>query len=268
MPKTTRKPQSAATENGAGTAGETKPTLIRSVARASKILLHLANHGQPTTAKETAGAVGMHIATTYHLLNTLVSEGFVAKDSARRYTLGPKIGVLSDAFDRQLAPPANLLAGLHDLAERSGETSYLSAWRGNEIVVLGSIEGSHAVRVGGLHRGMRGDGHARASGKLLLAHARDSVRDAYFATHPIRAVTDHTIIDRAALDAEFEEIRKRGYSTDEAEFVEGVACASAPVMDDGHVTAAFTVSAPLGRFHSEQNRLIETLLETTSSLSR
>ena len=89
------------------------------MARASQFLLHLANHGEAITAKETATAVGMHVATTYHLLNTLVSEGLVAKDSARRYTLGPKVGVLSDAFDRQLSPPANLLSGLRELADSS-----------------------------------------------------------------------------------------------------------------------------------------------------
>jgi IclR family acetate operon transcriptional repressor len=248
-------------------AGETKPTLIRSVARASQILLHLAGHGEATTAKETAGAVGMHVATTYHLLNTLVAEGLVAKDSARRYTLGPKVGVLSDAFDRQLSPPANLLAGLRGLADASGETSYLSAWRHNEIVVLASIEGSHAVRVGAIHRGMRGDGHARASGKLLLAHARPEIRDAYFATHPIRVITEHTVTDLAKLEAEFEQIREQGYATDVAEYLDGVACASAPVLDGGHITAAFTISSPIQRFERDRDSLIAALLQTTSSLT-
>lgn len=265
MPETRRKTTTTMSPEKLPTA--TKPTLIRSVARASQILLHLANHGEAITAKETATAVGMHVATTYHLLNTLVSEGLVAKDSARRYTLGPKVGVLSDAFDRQLSPPANLLSGLRELADSSGETSHLSAWRHNEIVVLASIEGSHAVRVGAIHRGMRGDGHARASGKLLLAHARPETREAYFSTHPIRVVTEHTITDPAKLEQEFERIRQQGYSTDVAEYAEGVACASAPVLDNGHITAAITISVPQHRFERDGDALIAALLRTTSTLT-
>jgi DNA-binding IclR family transcriptional regulator len=248
-------------------ATETKPTLIRSVARASRILLHLARQGDPATAKETAAALDMHIATTYHLLNTLVAEGLVTKDAGRRYTLGPRVGELSDAFDRQLAPPEILLVGLRRLAQDCGETSYLSAWRQGEISVLASIEGSHAVRVGVLHRGMRGDAHARASGKLLLAHATAEARDAYFAKHPIRSVTPHTIVDLDDLNAEFQRIRDRGYSTDDGEFAEGVACASAPVTSNGQVTAAFTVSAPTGRFAETQDDLIAQLVQAAKAAS-
>jgi IclR family acetate operon transcriptional repressor len=59
----------------------------------------------------------MPIATTYHLLNTLVSEGLLAKDSGRRYHLGPQIGVLADAFRRRLVPPEYLLVPLRELAQ-------------------------------------------------------------------------------------------------------------------------------------------------------
>lgn len=264
MPETRRKttldglPEKAAT--GA-------PTLIRSVARASRILFYLADHGEPATAKEVATAVKIHLATTYHLLNTLVIEGLVGKDSARRYSLGPKVGVLCDALDRQLSPPMNLLAGLRELADASGETSAISAWRHNEIVALTTIEGSHALRVGAIHRGMGGDGHARASGKLLLAYARPETRDAYFATHPRRAVTAQTITDPDLLEEEFEKIRKQGYATDVGEYADGVACASAPVFDGDHVTAAFTLSVPLQRFERDRETLIGTLLRTTGLLT-
>jgi IclR family acetate operon transcriptional repressor len=242
-------------------------TIIRSVARASRILLFLANRVEPATAKETAVALGMHIATTYHLLATLVSEGLVAKDATRRYTLGPKIGVLSDAMDRQLSPPPALINGLRQLAHESQETAYLSGWRQGDIVVLASFEGSHAVRVGGLHRGMGGQAHARASGKVILAYAHPDARAAYFARHPIVPVTSKTIVDADKLEAEFARIRERGYSCDEGEFAEGVACAAAPVFDGDHVTAVFTVSAPLERYRETHERLVEMVTSTARAAS-
>jgi IclR family transcriptional regulator, acetate operon repressor len=242
-------------------------TQIRSVARAVQILLHLAQRGQPATAKETATALGLHVATTYHLLNTLVVEGMLTKDSSRRYQLGPNVGVLSDAFERQLSPPADLLSGLRRLAETSGETAYLSAWRQGDIVVLDSIEGSHAVRVGGLHRGTGGDAHARASGKLLLAHASPDTRESYLSSRELRAVTDHTITDAVQLEEEFNRIRDRGYSADEGEFLEGVACLSAPIFGSGVVIGAYTVSVPVARFTDSRQALVDAVVGAAGAVS-
>src|SRR5919199_1495900 len=141
------------------------PTRIRSVSRAVEILLFMSEQPEGRTAKETALALRMPVATTYHLLNTLADDGMLAKDAKRQYHLGPKIGALADAFLRQLTPPDYLLAPLRRVAEATGETAYVSGWRHGEIVVLASVEGSHAVRVSNLHVGFAGYAHARASGK-------------------------------------------------------------------------------------------------------
>ena len=66
-------------------------TTIRSVARASRILVQLGEQPDGRTAKEVAVALELPLPTTYHLLGTLVAEGFVTKDSRRRYRLGPAL---------------------------------------------------------------------------------------------------------------------------------------------------------------------------------
>ena len=54
-------------------------------------------HG--ATAKEVALASRLTLPTTYHLLNTLVDEGLLARDRSRhRYGLGPAAGVLAQAY--------------------------------------------------------------------------------------------------------------------------------------------------------------------------
>jgi DNA-binding IclR family transcriptional regulator len=124
--------------------------------------------------------------------------------------------------------------------------------------VLGSVEGAGAVRVAEVERGPYRHAHARATGKLLLAFARPEVRAAYLAAHPPERLTEHTITD--GLEAELAAIRERGYSEDREEFVEGVSCASAPLLADGVVVAAFTVSAPSQRYDRHRTELIEAVL--------
>lgn len=232
--------------------------------RASRLLAVLARRRTGTTAAEAAAEVGLTVPTTHHLLNTLASEGLVVKDSRRRFALGPQIAVLAAGFVSQ-AVPENLARPLRALAERTGETAYLAAWDDGEIRVLGSVGGVGAVRVAEVERGPYRHAHARATGKLLLAFARPEVRAAYLDRHPPEPLTSRTIADPAALDAELAGIRERGVSEDREGFLQGVCCVSAPLLVDGVVAAAFTVSAPAQHYDRRRSGLREAVLAAAAA---
>jgi DNA-binding IclR family transcriptional regulator len=236
-------------------------TRIQSVVRAAKLMLFVAENPAGRTAKEAADAFGLALPTTYHLLNTLVAEGLLRKDSRRRYSMGPKVGALSDAFLRDNVVPEWLMRPLEELAKTTGETAYLATWRGGEVRVIATVEGDHAVRVAGVHTGAIGNAHARASGKLMLAFASDEVRTHYLDAHPLEPQTEHTITDRARLEAELEAIRERGYAFDEQELMAGVGCVAAPMIDEGTVIAVLTVSAPIHRFEATREKLVAAVRE-------
>ena len=88
------------------------PTRIRSVGKAVSILVWLAGQPEARSAKQIATALQLPIATAYHLLDTLVQDGMLFKDEHRLYHLGPSVGLLVDAFQRQNSPPEYLLAPL------------------------------------------------------------------------------------------------------------------------------------------------------------
>lgn len=251
----------SAQSNGGGSGS--RGTEIRSVAKASQILIFLAEEGTGRTATQLAVALGIPTPTTHHLLNTLVQAGLLAKDDARQYWLGPRVGLLVDSYMRRMAPPEHLIGSLHALAEETGETSYVSAWRDGEIVVLSTVEGTQAVRVAGLHRGFRGFAHARASGKLLLAYEEADTRQAYLRRHPPVAITPHTIAEVEKLEQEFGAIRDRGYAEDDEEYREGVSCLAAPVMSGSAVIAAFAVAVPTERLARVHDDVVAALLRAT-----
>ncbi len=233
---------------------------IASVGKAFALLTEIAERTEPPTVKELSAAIGAPLPTAYHMLNTLVAEGAVVK-AARGYLLGPRIGVLADAYLEQGEPVARLEGPLKELAARTGETAYLSVWRKGEIEVITTAEGTHAVRGALLPRGTHGSAHARASGKLLLALARPGLLEQYLGDHPLEPRTAHTICDPDALRAEFELIRERGYATDIEEFAQDLSCIAAPVFSAGHVLGAYTVSSPSVRFQRVEKELVATLLE-------
>jgi IclR family acetate operon transcriptional repressor len=217
------------------------------------------------TGKELADAAGLAVPTAHHLLATLVSDGFLAQDERARYLLGPKIAVLSDAMQRDLTPPSYLLAALHDIVSKTGETTYLATWRRGEIHLLSVVEGSYPVRVS-VPLGNYGEAHARASGKLFLAYLHEDERDNYLDVHPLRKIRPNTITSRKRLLAELELIRERGCALDEEEFQDGVCCISVPVFQDGVIIAAYSLSIPTQRYREGKDELIATALEAVARL--
>lgn len=241
-------------------------TRIQSVARAGQLLMWVGDQRHGATAKEIADANGLALATTYHLLNTLVDEGLLTKDVHRRYVLGRSIGILAQAYLRGKSVPETFLGALRELARRTEETVYLADWGQDDIRVLACIEGNHMVRVGEVSSGPYPYGHARANGKVLLAHAPDELREAYLRKHPLVPVTPNTIIDRQKFDRELETIRQRGYAYDDEEYSAGICCVGAPLLQGEHIIGALALAAPSARFSNNRAALTATLLDVVSGL--
>jgi len=244
-------------------AKERIPTRIRSVSRAAAVLEEVARRGGGgMRAGEIAAMLNVPLPTAYHLVNTLADERLLTKTEDRRYQLGPKVGLLAEAFAAQLVAPELLLSRLRTLSERTGETAYLSAWRSGDAILLSIIDGHKAVRVAGLHEGYSGLAHARASGKVLLAYGRPGTLEAYLRRHSMETRTKRTVTDAKALEEEIARTRAAGYAVDEEEFAEGVACVAAPVADG---TMAMGISAPVERFRAHRAELIGAVLEVASA---
>lgn len=248
-------------------AGSTQQTRIQSVSRAVKILMAIAESDDGVKLKDIASRIELATPTAYHLLNTLVDEGMLFKDERRRYHLGPAISVISGAYNRGTAVPDRHLRALHQLAADSGETAYLSAWRGTAISVLATAEGSHAVRVAGLSTGYSDHVYARASGKLLLAFAADALRESVLATVELAPLTPQTVTSRAELDREFAAIRSADLAYDRQEFQVGVGCVSAPIRKNGSVVACFTLSCPAERLASDEEAIVTALRQAARAAS-
>lgn len=239
---------------------ENNRTTVQSVERALAILETVAEHPNGLTANGVAGALDLRLPTAYHLLNTLVQGGYLRKED-RVYLLDGKVSNLARALERNLQPDAAVQDAMHALAARTGETAYISRWVGDEVMIVDVAEGTHAVRVAGVHVGLRGHSNARASGKVLLAYGPDERRRAYLG-RSLEALTPNTLTGPDELEAAFRTIRAVGHAIDLEEFVLGVCCLAAPCGLD----LAITVTMPAGRFAEVRDEVLTALLEVTRPL--
>ena len=88
----------------------------------------------------------------------------------------------------------------------------------------------------------------RGSAKALLAQMTDDRLSRYIATAPLDRFTVKTLTDPAALRADLQETRARGFAIDDEEKTEGMRCIAAPVFDwTGEAVAGVSVSGPVSR---------------------
>jgi DNA-binding IclR family transcriptional regulator len=223
-------------------------------------LLQIAGSENGLTTREISERLGIGRQATYHLLHTLVGAGMLTRADGRRYLLGLRVGALAEGFRRQLSPNDHLAPIVRELAQRTGETSYATGWWSNEITTLAVAQGTNPVRAAEIPQGNMGNAHARASGKLLLAYAEPTVREQYFSSHPRSALTVHTKVELSDLEADFEQIRARGYSEDREEFALGLCCLSVP-LDRLYTSIALSISVPRDRFEERHDEYLSALLQ-------
>ena len=226
---------------------------VQSVARAASILLAVGESESGLTTREISDRIEINRQTTYHLIHTLTGAGLLTRNERNRYVLGLRVGTLAEGFGRHLAPPERLAPLVRRVAHETGETANAAGWVEGEIVTLSVVRGENAVQASAVPQGLAVDGHARASGKLLLAYATAALRNDYLERHILTQRTQHTITSRDVLEEELAEIRRRGYATDREEFTLGLCCLSVPI-DGGGAPYTLGLSAPADRFGSRRRR--------------
>jgi DNA-binding IclR family transcriptional regulator len=123
-------------------------TQIQSVGSAARVLLWIASNRWGCTAKEAPTTAGMAIPTVYHLLNTVVVEGLLARDSDQRYGIGPQVGVLAFAYQQQMTVPEYLLHRYGVSQRRRARPPTLrDGARTNDIHLMAVEESKNALRV-------------------------------------------------------------------------------------------------------------------------
>ena len=127
------------------------------------------------------------------------------------------------------------------LAEQTGETVNVAVRRGQEAVNVLQVQTAHLVGMTDW-TGRGAPLHATANGKVLLAFGDGALPE------ELPALTGQTITNRAALDAELERARSRGFATAAEELEVGLNAVAAPVFDAaGACIAAVSVSGPAFR---------------------
>jgi len=226
--------------------------IIQSVAHALDVLEEFRGDMDELGVTELSKKLKLHKNNVFRILATLQSRNYIEQNKANdNYRLGIKCLELGQTFIHQRGLLKQAKAILQELAETTGETSYISFLRGNEVVYLDAVEGTSTVRVVsrvGLHMPL----HATAAGKVLVAFESDDEISKRFSGELPR-FTKKTKTSGAEFIKDITAVREKGYATDLEEFEDGLRCLAAPIRDyTRKVVGAISVSGPAHRLPDDR----------------
>ena len=249
---------------------QAKNDLIGSVQRALRITELLAHHPEGLNAKQISLKLSLNISTCYHLINTLVHEGYVVKDpTTLQFKASGKIGYAASEQPSPAQLVKQLIPHVKELKANTEETAYLSVWDGQDIAIAHIVEADKTIVVKSVHVGFTDGNHASALGKAILAHLPLEQVTHYFADRPVSTYTAKTITDVDSLKAYLPEVREKGYALDLEEFMEEVHCIAAPIFDaQQSVIAAIAISLPALRSERNSEHLISKVKKAANAATR
>ncbi len=221
---------------------------IRAVARALDLLTAFSTSDPELTLTELSSRRNLSVSTTYRLLATLESRGYVERNSQTGgYSLGVACLDLGAVFLSQLDLRERVLPLLEALREECKETVHLAILDTDrmEAIYLEKLEGLLPIGMMGSRVGGRAPAHCTGLGKCMLAYVPEADVHDFYASTGLEPRTSNTITDLDELRLELIKTRERGYAIDDVEHEPDVKCVAAPVWDHRQVVVgAISVSGP------------------------
>ena len=168
---------------------------VQSIERAFAILKEVAHNREGIGLAALSKRVGLHNSTTFHLVQTMVSLGYIrqVKDT-KRYRIGrPLFALAASSLDEiemvSLATPI-----LEELSRQTGESSHFAVRMGPSVVILARTSGPGAFQMAD-RVGVVRPAHCTALGKVILAALEPDQLERHLERTELNAFTPKSIIE-------------------------------------------------------------------------
>lgn len=242
---------------------------VKSAVRTVELLEFLADrHDNPARIREICEALDMPRSSAHALLRTLVAQGWVRSDeSGTLYGIGIRALLVGTTY-LDTDPYLPLITPfLDELRGDLDETFHLGRLDGADVVYLATRESKQYLRTSN-RVGRRLPAYATALGKSLLADRFGAERDGHI-PHTLAPLTPYTVTDRTVLDESLDEVRVRGYATDDQENTVGIRCFAVTLRYAKPAQDAISASVPVARLTpAREAEIVEALRTVCDKVSR
>src|SRR6267154_346329 len=194
-------------------ARESKSAPVGVVGKVLRILEALDAAPTGLQLREISQQTSLNKSTAYRFLAHLQSEGYLFRDDAGAYVIGPKLSRMGSGtnFEESLRKMSHPV--LQRFWNATGETVNLAVLDGQHILYLDVIESSHTFRFAsevGAHRPL----HCTALGKAIMAQLPEEDASELLASLTLDRQTPRTLVQLPKIKKELAKTRIQGYALD------------------------------------------------------
>ena len=264
--------QSLDTTDDDASSGGGSSYLVPGLERGLRILAEFSAREPVLGAPELSRRIGIPRTTTFRLLQTLESLGFLERvNGDRNFRLGVAVLRLGFEYVNSLELTDLGTPVLERLRDATGLSTHLLIRDQRDVVFVAKAQ-SHeplfsSVKV---HVGTRLPAHATVHGHVLMGDLSLAALKALYPEDQLEKYTERT---PATVDELFERVQEcvaLGYGLSEASFERGISVVTAPVRDhSGGIVAAVAATVPRSDIGAddEKSRLVETICGAAVELS-
>lgn len=242
---------------------------IASVDNALRLLL-MFRRQRLVRVTDAAAGLGVGRSTAHRLLATLQHHGFVEQDSdTRAYRAGAALAEIGLAIVREDGVGPHVRPYMERLRDDLNETIQLVVLQGAQGLFIETVESHRPLRTAS-RVGITVPAHCLSGGKALLAQLPRERLHALYPDQQIPRATPRSISTRDALEADLENVRKRGYATNLGESEGEIGSIGIAIYAaDGQPRAGLAVSGPLSRINDKTDltEIVRAMQDTARNAS-
>jgi DNA-binding IclR family transcriptional regulator len=248
--------------------GERDPAGLALIAKAGAVITTLERCGELSSA-EIAELIGEPLSSVYRLLQSLIGIGWIDRGWRRgTYRLGLLLLTVGSRLEDHLDIRECAMPALRRLLDEIGVTTYLCVRREARAVCVERLEGQ-AVQSLAMQLGSSLPLYAGAAPRSLLAFLPPAEQHAVLKVRTGQA-GDPPRPDSAAIEADIDEVRRRGYAVSDGDVTPGIAALGAPVFNHrGELAAAISISGLRSQIlGAQQSRNVDLIIAGADEVSR
>jgi IclR family transcriptional regulator, acetate operon repressor len=227
---------------------------VKQAANVLDLIEFFAEHKRPAALAEIAKRFDWPRSSTFNLLGTLASRGYLYEPRARGgYYPSPLWLSLLQQIERAEPIPDQFRSLLRALVDRSGETAVLAATSGTCAVFIDAVESPNAIRYTAAP-GKLIPLHVTATGRALLSLLSPADRAGILRRATFERYTPTTLMSVAAVEKEIQRSLQRGWFEGAAEYTVDLGGVALPLQVP-HRQFAVLVAGPMSRVKTRSKEL-------------
>jgi IclR family pca regulon transcriptional regulator len=241
---------------GGATGDKDQRNSVQSLAKGFRILESFSRGAEEMTLSEIADASDLDPGTTFRMLNTLVSLGYVSRiPDSKRFALTLKVLDLGFHAIGRKDLRAMVRPTLRSLVDEVSEAASFGVLEGGDVLYIERVRAGFTRLGVDIRVGTRIPASVSSIGQAILAFLPEPKLKATLDAQPAAENFVVPAVTRARLIPKLERIHADGFVLEDSVITAGLRILATPVLDpDGFAVGAISIAAPAVRSSADDLR--------------